>query len=139
MRTMKIVGLGLWLALAMACKDDDNDVSQCNLLEGTWQMESWKEDGEEFFGDTIFITSSEMIFHPADSSGKGNLNWDITYLIGGTENIIGSYQLNESCNEVTLIPKDGAPSTYSFKVSGNELTLSAELNSAEIEMQLRKK
>jgi len=136
---MKIVGFGLWLALMMtACKDDDEAVSQCDLLEGTWQTESWKEDGEEFFGDTIFIITSEMTFHPADSSGRGNLNWDITYLIGGTENIIGSYQLNESCDEVTLIPKDGAPSTYSFTVSGDELTLSAEINAVEIEMQLRK-
>jgi hypothetical protein len=137
MRTMKIVGLGLWLALSMACKDDD-DVSQCDLLEGTWQMESWKEDGEEVFGDTIFITTSEMIFHPRDSSGRGNLNWDITYLIGGTENIIGSYQTNESCDEVTLVPKDGVPSTYNFSISGEELTLSAEINSAEIVMLLRK-
>ena len=137
MRTMKIVGLGLWLVLMIACKDDD-DVSQCDLLEGTWQTESWKEDGEEFFGDTIFITSSEMTFHPADTSGKGNLNWDITYLIGGTENIIGSYQLDESCEEVTLKPKDGIPSTYAFTVSGDELTLSGNINNVEMEIQLRR-
>jgi hypothetical protein len=134
---MKIVALGLWLTLAFACKKDE-EASPCDLLKGTWTCESWKEDDEEFFGDTIFITSSEMTFHPADSSGRGNLNWDITYLIGGTENIIGSYQLNSSCDEVTLIPKDGAPSTYAFSVSGDELTLSGDINNVDIEMKLRK-
>ena len=134
---MKIVGLGLWLALTIACKKDD-EVTTCDVLEGTWQCESWKEDDEEVFGDTIFITSSEMTFHPADSSGRGNLNWDISYLIGGTENIIGSYQLDDNCEEVTIIPKDGIPSTYAFTVSGDELTLKGNINNVDIEMILRK-
>mgnify|MGYP006999957613 CR=1 FL=1 len=59
MSTMKIVGLGLWFVLMMGCKKDE-DPSACVKLEGVWNCESWKEDGEEFFGDTIFITGATL-------------------------------------------------------------------------------
>ncbi len=136
MRTMKIVGLSLWLVFSFACKKDE-DISACVKLEGTWQGESWKEDGEEFLGDTLFITGSEITFGPLDGD-HGTNNWNITYLIGGTEMIIGAYVVNESCDEVTITPKDGAPTTYFFTVSGDELTLEGNINAIEVVFQFRK-
>jgi hypothetical protein len=136
MRTMKIVGLGLWLVCAFACKKDE-EVSKCLQLEGTWQCESWKEDGEEFLGDTIFITSAEIIFKTM-TEGQGDYDWNITYLLGGPEMIIGAYAPNADCDEVTITPKGGAPSTYQFTISGDELTLFGNLNNVEIELQFRK-
>jgi hypothetical protein len=136
MRTMKIVGLSLWLVFTFACKKDE-DVSACLKLEGTWQGESWKEDGEEFLADTLFITSTEMTFGPLDVD-HGTHVWNITYLIGGTEMVIGAYVVNESCNEVTITPKDGAPTTYSFTISGDELKLESNANAVEVELHFRK-
>ncbi len=136
MRTMKIVGVCLWLVLSFACKKDE-EVSNCLKLEGVWQCESWKEDGEEFFGETIFITGAELTFKKLDGV-QGDYTFDISYLIGGTEMIIGAYVVNESCDEVTITPKAGAPTTYDFSISGNKLTLAGNINAVEIELQFRK-
>ncbi len=133
---MKIVGVCLWLVLSFACKKDD-EVSDCLKLEGVWQCESWKEDGEEFFGETIFITSAELTFKKLDGD-QGDYEWNISYLIGGTEMIIGAYVVNESCDEVTITPKAEAPATYGFKVTGDELTLTGTINAVKIELQFRK-
>lgn len=136
MRTMKIVGLCLWLAVSLACKKDEGD-SACVQLQGIWQCESWIEDGEEFFGDTVFITGAEINFKPM-TGNQGEFDWNIDYLIGGSEMIIGVYVVNESCDEVIITPKGGAPSTYSFSVSGNMLTLASMANGVEIEMAFQK-
>ncbi len=126
----------LWLVLSFACKKDE-EVSNCLKLEGVWQCESWKEDGEEFFGETIFITGAELTFKKLDGV-QGDYTFDISYLIGGTEMIIGAYVVNESCDEVTITPKAGAPTTYDFSISGNKLTLAGNINAVEIELQFRK-
>lgn len=133
---MKIVGVCLWLVLSFACKKDE-EVSNCLKLEGVWQCESWKEDGEEFFGDTIFITGAELTFKKLDGV-QGDYTLDISYLIGGTEMIIGAYVVNESCDEVIITPKAGSPATYAFTISGNKLTLSGNINNIAIELQFRK-
>lgn len=136
MSTMKIVGLGLWLVLMMACKKDE-DPSACAQLEGVWKCESWKEDGEEFFGDTIFITNATLEFKKLDGS-QGDYTYDITYLIGGTESIIGAYEVNSSCDEVTITPKAGASATYGFSIDGDILTLEGNINAVLIQLQFRK-
>jgi hypothetical protein len=136
MKAMKIVGLGLWLAFTFACKKDE-DISNCARLEGTWQCTSWVEDGEEFFGDTIFISSAEITFKALEGN-QGDYDWNITYLIGGQESIIGAYVVNTSCDEVTITPKSGTPSTYQFMISGDELTLEGNINNVQIELQFSK-
>ncbi len=133
---MKIVGVCLWLVLSFACKKDE-EVSNCLKLEGVWQCESWKEDGEEFFGDTIFITGAELTFKKLDGV-QGDYTMDISYTIGGTQMIIGAYVVNEACDEVTITPKAGVPSTYTFTVSENELELAGVINSVDILLNFRK-
>lgn len=133
---MKIVGVCLWLVLSFACKKDE-EISNCLKLEGVWQCESWKEDGEEFFGDSIFITGVELTFKKLDGV-QGDYTMDISYLIGGTEMIIGAYVVNEACDEVKITPKAGAPTTYDFSISGDKLTLAGNINAVEIELQFRK-
>ena len=133
---MKIVGVCLWLVLSVACKQDE-EISNCLKIEGVWHCESWKEDGEEFFGDSIFITGVELTFKKLDGV-QGDYTMDISYLIGGTEMIIGAYVVNEACDEVTITPKAGAPAKYSFTVSGNELELAGNINAVDILLQFRK-
>ncbi len=128
--------MSLWLAFTFACKKDE-DVSNCTRLEGTWQCESWVEDGEEFFGDTIFISSAEIIFKTLEGN-QGDYDRNITYLIGGQESIIGAYTVNASCDEVTITPKGGSPTTYQFAISGDELTLGGNINNVQVELQFRK-
>lgn len=136
MSTMKIVGLGLWLALMFACKKDE-DVSACVKLEGVWQCESWKEDGQEFLGDTIFITQADITFKTLEGV-QGDYEWNISYLIGGTEMVIGAYVVNETCDEVTITPKGGAASTYAFTINGNVLTLEGNINAVLVQLKFRK-
>ena len=136
MNAMRIVGLGLWLTLMVACKKED-DVSPCLQLEGTWTCQSWKEDGQEFLGDTAFITSTVLTFKEL-TGDQGDYTWDITYQIGGSESIIGAYVVNADCDEVVITPKGGAASTYAFTVDGDQLTLSGSNNGILFDMAFGK-
>ena len=137
MRSMYFVGLSLLLALSFSCKKDEGS-SNCSKLEGRWQLESWKEDGEQFFGDTIFITSSEINFKTL-VDGQGDYELNISYIIGGTEMIIGSYVVNEDCDQVTLTPKGiSVGATYNFHFDGDLLILDGTINSIVMELQFRK-
>jgi hypothetical protein len=133
---MRIVGVSLWLALSFACKKDES-VSACLQLEGTWNCTSWKEDGEEFLGDTAFIASNTLTFKEL-TDNQGDYTWDITYLVGGSENIIGAYTVNASCDEVVITPKAGSPSTYAFSISGDQLILEGTNNGILFEMEFGK-
>jgi len=137
MRTIHFVGLGLLLAFSFACKKDE-DVSACAKLSGVWQCESWKEDGEQFFGDTIFITSAEINFKVL-TGDQGDYEWNISYLIGDPEMIIGAYVVNQDCDQVTITPKCGGPSAvYNFHFEGDLLILEGTINALVIELQFRR-
>jgi len=117
----------LWLAagmllLTLACNKDEDTSSNCEKLVGKWEATSWKEDDEQFFGDTIFIISSEIEFK-TQTERQGDFDWKINYTLGGLQDVFGSYVVNESCDEVTVTPKSGAPTTYSFSFDGDKLTL----------------
>ena len=134
---MNYIGLGLLLAILFSCKKDENG-TDCAKLEGFWQGESWIEDGEQFFGDTIFISSSEINFKVL-TGDQGDYEWNISYLIGGTEMIIGQYVVNQDCDQVTLTPKGGAEgTTYNFHFDGDLLILDGTINTIVTELKFRK-
>lgn len=133
MKTMLLTAVGVMLFIS-ACKKDE-DVSACAQLEGTWTCTSWMEDDEQFLGDSVFILSSVIEFKAyVDSVGQGDLEWNLAYTIGGPETIIGFYSLNDNCDEVTITPKSGAPTTYQFNISGEELTLETNTNNVDVLM-----
>ncbi len=137
MKTMNLVGLGLLLTFLLACKKDE-DVSDCAKLEGDWQCESWIEDGQEFLGTTEVITSSEINFKVL-TGDQGDYEWNISYLIGGSEMIIGAYVVNQDCDQVTITPKGGgAPAVYNFHIEGDLLILEGTINAVVTELQFRK-
>ena len=128
----------IWLFLAFAslvilpsCDKDNNSVNDCQRLQGTWTASSWIEDNEQFFGDTIFITSSVIEFKELNGV-QGDLVWNLDYTIGGEVTIIGSYLVNENCDEVIITPKSGSPTTYEFTIQGDELTLDTHDNNVHV-------
>ena len=117
----------LWFALGLlliiiACKKDEGSSTNCQKLEGTWVGTSWKEDDEQFFGDSIYIISSVIEFKTLDGN-QGDVDWMLNYTLGGMVDIIGSYMVNESCDEVIITPKSGTGTTYAFTINGDKLTL----------------
>ena len=56
------------MLVALACNKDDDSASNCTKLQGKWEATSWKEDDEEFFGDTIFIISS--VIEATEGAGR---------------------------------------------------------------------
>ena len=136
MRTMKFVGLALFLTLLMACNKDE-DPSDCAKLEGTWQGESWLEDDEEFLGADLVITSSEIEFKTL-TDDQGDYEWNIGYALGGPELVIGAYVVNDDCDQVTLTPKDGAPTTYNFRFEDDFLFLEGLINNVDISLKFSK-
>ena len=133
---MKFVGLCLFLSLLLACKKDE-DSSNCEKLEARWLCESWLEDSEEFLGPAEVITSSEIEFKTL-TDDQGDYVWNIAYLLGGPELVIGAYVVNDDCNQVTLTPKDGAPTTYNFRFQDDFLFLEGNINNVDIELKFRK-
>ena len=134
---MKIVVASLLMASVLACKKDEDGLTACEQLEGTWAFSSWQEDGEEFLGDSIFITSSSLTFKSL-AEGMGDFEWEISYIIGGDEMIIGAYRPDEACETMTITPKGGSAVTYSFSISGDELLLETQNNNVVIHFELTK-
>jgi len=132
MRSVLCIALGMLLTLT-ACEKDD-DTSNCEKLEGKWALSSWMEDGEQFFGDTVFITSSNLEFKKLEGT-QGDLVWSISYTLGGDIDIIGSYAVDASCNTVTITPKSGAPTTYAFEINGDKLTLDSHDFAIHVEQE----
>ena len=121
-----------------ACDNDDNNANACASLPGEWIGTSWIEDNEQFFGDDIFITQSDFHFMPL-IDGEGDMEWRIDYTFGGAETLIGTYTVNENCDQITIIPNSGLSSTYLFDINGNELTMEGNLNNVQIEMKFTRK
>lgn len=130
MKSILCVALGL-LFITIACKKDDNATTDCQKLEGKWSGTSWLEDNEQFFGDTIFITSSVIEFKKLVDT-QGDLEWMLSYTVSGSEDIIGSYVVNASCDQVIITPKSGSPTTYAFTIDGDKLTLDTHDNGVHI-------
>jgi hypothetical protein len=126
----------LLLCSIFACnKDDDYTAPACTALAGEWTGISWMEDGMQFLGDSIFITRSELNLSPM-SGGEGELQWHLDYILGGPEDITGTYSVNTTCNEITITPKPGGvSSTYRVDIHGTRLTLSGYINDVQIEMK----
>ncbi len=129
---MKLVGLSICLTLALACKKED-EASPCEQLEGTWSSTSWTEDGQEFLGDTAFITGTTLVFKTLVDN-QGDYTWDINYQLGGPESVIGAYMVNTSCDLVVITPKAGVSSTYAFTIDGDQLTLEGTINGIVFEL-----
>ena len=121
MRITLCLAFGAMLT-ALACNKDDDSASNCTKLQGKWEATSWKEDDEEFFGDTLYIISSVIDFKTLEGN-QGDVDWMINSTLGGLLDVFGSYVVNESCDEVTITPKSGAPTTYSFTIEEEKLTL----------------
>jgi len=132
MKLVLCIALGMLLTLT-ACEKED-EASNCEKLEGKWTLSSWLEDGEEFFGDTIYITSSIIEFKTLENM-QGDMNWTISYLLGGDLDIIGSYAVNASCDTVTITPKSGVPIPYAFDIEGDILTLDRQDFAHHIEQE----
>ncbi len=121
MRTMKIVGLMLFLASAFACKKDEG-ISNCARLEGKWIVESWVVNTQEIFGASAAITAADLEFKVLTGQ-QGDFTRNTTYLIGDPIAVIGGYVVNTDCNQVTLTPKDGFAETFQFHFNGDKLVL----------------
>jgi len=136
MKTRYFFGLGLLFTLFLACNKDEGDAS-CIKLQGTWQCQSWKDDGEEALAPDGLITSAQINFDTLDGD-HGTYHWDINFLIAGSENILGTYTVNSDCNQVTLTPQDGGPVEYKFKFDGDILILDQTNNVAVTEIKFTK-
>ena len=136
MRTMKIVGLVLFLASAFACKKDEG-ISNCARLEGKWLVESWVVNSEELLGVTAAITSADLEFKVLTGQ-QGDYTRNTYYQVGDPIAVIGAYVVNTDCNQVTLTPKDGLAEIFQFHFSGDKLVLESSFDGIDTSIEFRK-
>lgn len=136
MRTMKIVGLLLFLAGTFACKKDEG-MSNCERLEGNWQAESWIVNTEELLGATASITAADIEFKVLTGQ-QGDYSQNTTFLVGDPISVIGAYTVNTDCDQVTMTPKDGLPVVFSFHFNDNKLVLENSFDGLDTTIRLRK-
>jgi hypothetical protein len=136
---MRLPIISTFLLLSIfACDKDDDNANNCAALEGEWTGFSWIEDDEQFFGDTIFVSQSDLHFMPL-TDGQGDMEWHLDYTFGGGETIMGVYSVNDACNEITITPKSGGTSsTYDFDINGNQLVLSGVINNVDMELKFNR-
>lgn len=128
-----MLGLGVCLLMAFACSKDE-DPSNCERLEKLWHCTSWTEEGVELFGDGQLITTARLELKTL-TDAAGDYSLYLEFLIGGNENVIGAYSVNEACDEITLTPKAGLPETYDFSFEGDVLILTGTGAQANILIQ----
>ena len=134
MRILFSVLAGVALAVAIGCEKDDNNQSDCNRLEGNWGGISWVEDGNQLFGDSILIATSTIAFGEMDGD-QGTVDWNTDYLLVSDDRIIGTYRVNDQCDEVTFTETGGGSITYDYRFDGNVLVL--ERSSGGIQTTIR--
>ena len=133
---MKIVGLMLFVACAIACEKDD-DKSNCERLEGNWQAESWVVGSVELLGATATYTAVDIDFD-ALTGQQGNYTQNTTYVVGLPLNVIGTYAVNTDCDQVTLTPKDGLPVIFEFHFNDDKLVLENSINGTDTTIRFQK-
>lgn len=136
MKTMKLVCIGLCLALTFACKKEEG-ISNCEKLVGVWSCTSSLLNGQELIGSSALIASSTLDYQLL-TGDQGTYQWDINYTSGGSSFVIGSYVVNETCDMVTLTPKDGAPVPYTFHFEGEALVMETMVQGDLVELQFSK-
>lgn len=117
-----------------SCKDK---LTPCELLEGDWQCESWKEDGVEQLGSLAYLSYSKLDFDEL-SGDKGDFDWTVNYNDGTSEVISGKYEVNSSCSEITLIFSGGDNVEFDFEVVGDELTIDGNLDGIGVEIDFKR-
>ena len=133
---MKIVGLALFVAFAIAC-DKDDEKSNCERLEGSWQAESWIVNTEEILGAAATYTAADIDFD-ALTGQEGNYTQNTTLLVGDPINVIGTYAVNTDCDQLTLTPKDGFPVVFAFHFSDDKLVLENSFDGLDTTIRLKK-
>ncbi|MCC7466713.1 MAG: lipocalin family protein [Saprospiraceae bacterium] len=125
----------LLFVLTSSCKKDK--LSPCQLLEGNWQCESWREDGEEQLGSIALISYSKLDFDKL-SGGKGDFDWIVNYNDGTSEVISGKYEVNTNCSEVTFSLTTGEILDLDFVINDDELTLEGNLDGLAVELDFKR-
>ena len=123
----------LCFVLMAGCKKDEK--TECQKLEGKWQLTSWREDGEEYFG--TFITNSVIDFDKLDGD-EGDFDWLITYFDGTSESIFGEYEGNSSCTEITLSADGSTPFDLDFEITDDELVLDGIIDGFAVELEFER-
>lgn len=134
MRILCSVLAGVMLAVAIGCEKEDTSQSDCNRLEGTWGSVSWVEDGNQLFGDSILIATSTIEFGEIDGD-HGSVDWNTNYILVSDDRMIGTYRVNDQCDEITFTETTGGSSKYDYRFDGSVLVL--ERNTGGIQTTIR--
>ena len=122
MRILCSVVAGIMLSLAIGCEDDNDTTSDCQRLEGEWSGFSWMVDGNQLFGDSVAIATSTIVFGDMDGD-HGSLDWNTNYILVPDERMIGTYRVNDQCDEVTFTSTGSSSIVYDYRFDGNTLVL----------------
>ena len=94
---------------------------------GQWQVTSFQHDGAEIKGEIVL--SSKLFFRSSLSDSKGDFEWSIVYHDkDASENITGSYEIDESNDEITFTGDKGKLLKLHFSQQDNQLELSGMLD-----------
>jgi Lipocalin-like domain len=116
------------------CKKDP---TPCELLEGNWQCESWKEDGDEQLGSAAYISYSKIDFDKLDEN-KGDFDWSVNYNDGTSDVITGKYEVNTTCSEITLTFINGYILDLDFVILNDKLTLEGNDDGIAVDIDFKK-
>jgi Lipocalin-like domain len=117
MKNLSLLALFAMFSFLTSCTKD------YKLIDGTWTVTSWVEDGEELLTPDDYA-SVEMVFTESDKD-QGTFTWTINY--GPPDNdkeiIPGSYTLDTDNDKITLTI-DTESYTFDYDVSKDELKIS---------------
>ncbi|WP_116127713.1 hypothetical protein [Lewinella sp. IMCC34183] len=129
---MLLFFLGSSLFLTSCNKDEDDVTVDPNIevttqLEGTWDVESFTEDGVEYIGADI--TSFEMKFEKEGPS-EGEVEMTIIYSEGDVERETSDFKIKNNGKEIRLDESD-----LEIEIDGDDLTLEGNLDGWRVEIE----
>lgn len=130
--TLFILGIILSITF-ISCQPEPIEVNSTieNQLTDRWQITSFQLDGMDIQGKVVL--SSNLHFTPSQADTKGNFEWSIVYRgKDAAENITGSYEINESNQEITFTGDKGKLLKMNFLLHNNQLELSGTHDDASL-------
>jgi hypothetical protein len=125
-KLIKISSLLIVLSLLslQSCKKD------YKKFDGTWNVTSWTEDGDEYIGGANEYTSVKIIFD-ADDKDSGNVTFKIEDTIGDSYSLSGTYTLEAKDDKIT-ITIDGDAAKFDYKFDGSNVELDDSIDNIHI-------
>jgi len=131
MKNLKLLFFAFtFLMVGLTSCTDDLNVTSTEMIEGTWEMESFLDDNQERIG--VALTDASIEFISSNSTG-GSSKWVLNTVLGTNENFDIIYSVINDGKEINL-----AGDIFTLEFVGEKIRLTGNTSSSEWIIEAKK-